>query len=482
MKKISYFIAVIGLFLLLQIGNSFAADQETRQIPGHSSGLENQTGVALTVYNVNLGLVKDRRELPLAVGTQEVRFMDVASQIIPTSVQIRSLKEPGTIHILEQQYEYDLLNAEKMLDKYVGREVKLYSKNPYSEREELVTATLLSNNGGPIFRIGGEITFGHPGRIIFPEVPANLIAKPTLVWLIRNSLASPQTVEASYLTNGITWRADYIVSLNEAEDRADISGWVTIDNRSGATYRDATLKLIAGDVQRVRDALEFRGKTLGAEMAGQAAPQFEEKELFEYHLYSLDRPATIRENQTKQIGLVVADAVPIRKEYIYRGADFLFHDRHAGFISNQRVSVFIEFENRRDYHLGISLPKGTLRVYKNDQDGNLQFVGEDAIDHIPVDEKVRVRLGNAFDIAVKRKQTDWKKLAADTFEAGFEIEIRNRKHEDVVVKVIEPIPGDWTILGSSHGYEKTEAFAAEFMVPVPKDKETKISYRVRMRL
>ena len=408
--------------------------------------------------------------------------MDVASKIIPTSVSIRSLVDPDTLQILEQNYEYDLLNPQKLLDKYVGKEVKLYYKNFYTEREEIVTATLLSNNGGPIFKIGDEITFGHPGRIIFPGVPENLISKPTLVWLIENSLSSAQRVEATYLTNGINWRADYVVTLNDKDDRADLSGWVTIDNKSGTTYKNAKLKLVAGDVNRVQDEYEYRDKMLRvAESAAKAAPQFEEKEFFEYHIYTLQRPSTIKDNQTKQISLVTADTIPVKKELLFYGARYYYYNQHGEVMSNQKVGVFVEMENKKEHNLGIPLPKGTVRVYKHDHEGSLQFVGEDSIDHTPKDEKVRVKLGDAFDVVGSRKQTDWKKIAYDTYEAGFEISLRNHKKEDVVVRVIEPIPGDWKMLSSSHEYKKTEAFTAEFNIPVPKDKEVKLTYRVRMR-
>ena len=225
MKKRFLFFAVVAV-LLLGIGYSASAVPEKGDKKSGilSTGLNDQTGVAVTIYNVNLGLVKDQREIKLKGGIGELRFMDVASQIIPTSVHIKSLIDPDSLQVLEQNYEYDLLNPQKLLDKYVGKDVKLYYKNPYSEREEIVTATLLSNNGGPIFRIGDEITFGHPGRIIFPELPENLISKPTLVWLIENNLSSAQKVEASYLTNGINWRSDYVVTLNDKDDMADLSG------------------------------------------------------------------------------------------------------------------------------------------------------------------------------------------------------------------------------------------------------------------
>lgn len=478
-------INIILLFVLATIspGPIAYAGSNDGKMEALSSGLDDQRGVAITVYNVNLGLVKDRREIKLPKGTGDLRFMDVASKIIPTSVSIKSLVEPESLRILEQNYEYDLLNPQKLLDKYVGKEVKLYQKNSYSEREEILTATLLSNNGGPIFKIGDEITFGHPGRIIFPGVPENLISKPTLVWLLENSLSSAQKIEASYLTDGINWRADYVLTLNDKDDMADLSGWVTIDNKSGTTYKNAKMKLVAGDVNRVRDEHEYKDKMLrfAKAEAMPAAPQFKEEEFFEYHIYTLQRTSTIKENQTKQISLVTAGDIPVRKELIFQGAKYYYYNQYGDAMSKLKVGVFVQIENRKENNLGMPLPKGVVRVYKNDTEGSLQFVGEDSIDHTPKDEKIRVKLGDAFDVVGGRKQTDWKKIAYDTYEAAFEISLRNHKKEDVTVKVVEPIPGDWKMLVNSHDFIKTEAFTAEFNIPVPKDKEVKLTYRVRMR-
>jgi hypothetical protein len=441
-----------------------------------------QTGVALTVYNVNLGLVKDRRSINLARGQGELRFMDVASQIIPASVHITSLADPESLHILEQNYEYDLMSPQKLMDKYVGKEVRLYQKNPYSEREELVAATLLSNNNGPIYRIGSEITFGHPGRVILPGLPESLIAQPTLVWLLDNTLAKPQTVEASYLTGGISWKADYVMTLNEDDSKSDLTGWVTIDNKSGAAYRNATLKLVAGDVNRVKEEQYgglMRNKAMLAEAA--PAPQFKEEGFFEYHIYTLQRPSTIKDNQTKQISLITADAIPVKKEFLFQGDNYYYFGQYGEVTGNKKVGVFVEIANRKEEKLGIPLPKGTVRVYKRDRDGGLQFIGEDAIDHTAKDEKVRIKVGDAFDVVGSRKQTDWKKIASDTYEAAFEITIRNHKAEEVVVRIVEPIPGDWQMISASHDFKKGDAHNAEFSIPVKKDGEAKLTYRVRMR-
>jgi hypothetical protein len=475
--------ALIVMLMIIGFWTAASAEKVEEKTGVFSSGIDDRKGMAITIYNVNLGLVKEQRAIKLSKGTGELRFMDVASQIIPTSVHIKSLIDPDSLHVLEQNYEYDLLSPQKLLDKYIGKEVKLYYKNPYTEREEVVTATLLSNNGGPIFKIGDEITFGHPGRIIFPGVPENLISKPTLVWLIENSLPSSQKVEVSYLTNGINWRADYVLTLNEKDDGADLSGWVTIDNKSGAIYTNAKLKLIAGDVNRVKDENEYRDKMLRGAMkeAVPATPQFKEEAFFEYHIYTLQRTSTIKENQTKQISLVTAGDIPVKKELIFQGAKYYYYNQFGEAISNQKVGVFVQIENKKENNLGMPLPKGIVRVYKYDTEGSLQFIGEDSIDHTPKDEKIRVKLGDAFDVVGSRKQTDWKKIASDTYEAAFEISLRNHKNEDVTVKVLEPIPGDWKMLSHSHDYMKTEAFTAEFNIPVPKDKEVKLSYRVRMR-
>ncbi|MGA7826692.1 MAG: DUF4139 domain-containing protein [Geobacteraceae bacterium] len=467
----------LGMILMLSLPLSAGA---TVAGPAASSTLKDQTGVALTIYNDNLGLVKDQREITLPKGLGELRFMDVASEIIPASVSIKSLSGAGRFRILEQNYEYDLLNPQKLLDKYVGKELKLYQKNPYTEREEIVTATLLSTNGGPIFRIGKDITFGHPGRVLLPGVPENLISQPTLVWLVDSGAATTRKIEASYLTNGISWRADYVLTLNEKDTRADLTGWVTLDNKSGTAYRNARLKLVAGDVNRVREAAPYQNRMLKTAMA-EAAPEFREEGFFEYHIYSLERPSTIKNNQTKQIRLLQATDIPVKKELLLSGDRRYFSAPYGEPDNNSKVGVFLEIENRKANNLGIPLPKGTVRVYKQDSDGSLQFAGEDAIDHTPKDEKLRVKLGDAFDVVATRKQTEWKKLASDTYEAAFEITLRNHKTEDVFVKVVEPIPGDWTMLSASHPWKKGDAFTAEFNVPVTKDGESKLSYRVRMR-
>ncbi|MGO9613158.1 MAG: DUF4139 domain-containing protein [Dissulfurispiraceae bacterium] len=475
-SKITSFI--LAPVLLVCFVCCFGYAEETSSLPVLSTTLNDQVDVAVTIYNANIGLVKDRRRLVITKGIEELKFMDVASSIIPTSVQIKSITSANDFFVLEQNYEYDLINTKKLLDKYVGKELKLYYKNPFTEREETTSAMLLANNDVPIYKIGGEITFGHPGRIILPEIPADMVSRPTLVWLLKNSYADAQVIEATYLTENINWKADYVITLNDKDTRADISGWVSIENNSGTAYKNAKVKLVAGDINRVKEGNEY----VAPMMAGRAkaeAPQFKEETFFEYHMYTLQRPTTIKDRQTKQISFLDVSDIPVEKRFICRGERYYYNQ--MGDPVKQKVGVYIEIENRKENNLGMPLPKGIARTTKRDNEGGLQFIGEDSIDHTPANEKIRIKLGDAFDVVTTRKQTDWKKVAYDTYEAAYEISIRNHKPEDVTVKVLEPIPGEWNILSSSHEYSKKEAFYAEFNVLVPKDDQVTLSYRVRMR-
>ncbi|MBI5374027.1 MAG: DUF4139 domain-containing protein [Candidatus Schekmanbacteria bacterium] len=469
------------MIFLFQLSSIAAAEKEDGKNWLITCEDETQTGIALTVYNNNLGLVKDQRSMSIPKGIGEIRFMDVAADIIPASVSIKSIVKPDSLNILEQNYEYDLLSPGKLLDKFVGKEIKLYQKNPYTEREEVVTATLLANNEKPVFQIGNEITFNHPGRIIFPSVPENLISKPTLVWLAENNLRDEQKVEVSYLTEGINWQSDYVLILNEKDDAADLSGWVTIDNKSGTTYKNAKLKLVAGDVNKVERKVRRKGAVFMAADIAEAAPQFKEEGFFEYHIYTLQRPATVKDNQTKQINLITAEGIKVKKEFRFSSNNYNYFDSDPGFGGEQKVKVFIEIANRKENNLGIPLPKGIIRTYKGDTEGSLQFIGEDSINHTPENEKITIKIGEAFDVVGERKQTDWRKLANDTYESAYEITLRNHKKEDITVKVTEPIPGDWTIILSSHEYKKPDASTAEFNINVPNDGEAKLIYRVRVR-
>jgi len=431
----------------------------------------------VTIYNGNLGLVKDVREIRLATGTTEVQFMDVAAQIDPTTVHLKSITDPAGLKILEQNYEYDLLSSAKLMEKYVGKRVRLYQPDgSYHE------ATLLSTNG-PVYEINGQIHLGHNGRLILPALPENLVSRPTLAWLLRNQVTTPQRVEASYMTSGITWRADYVLVLSPADTRGDLTGWVTIDNKSGALYRNAVLKLVAGDVNRAREprrqlqALEAAAR---APSVDEARRDFVSEGFFEYHLYTLDGRTTIKDNQTKQLSLLAATDIGIDKQLIYYGAQDYYRTSYGTPVSNQKIGVYLEIKNNQANRLGVPLPKGRVRVYKADAGGSHQFIGEDWIDHTPRDERVKIKMGEAFDVVGERTQRDFRKVGPRTWEVEWEISLRNHKKEAQTVTVIEPVPGDWQVLQASHPAEKIEAHTLRFRVDVPKENAVKVVYRVRV--
>jgi hypothetical protein len=465
-------ISVTLITFLLSIQTSFAAPL--------TSTIKDQQNVSVTIYNSNVGLVKDTRLIDLKSGTHELKFMDVAAKIDPTTVHIKSLTNGTGFDVLEQNYEYDLLNPQKLLEKYVGQKVQLATMNPETKKEEILEAILLSTQGGNIFQIGDKIHIGHPGRILLSKIPENLIPQPTLLWMLENRSSKPQKLEASYLTSGMNWKADYVAVLNKLDTLTDLTGWVTIDNRSGATYQNALLKLVAGDIHRVQPEMRMDyARPMAA--AKEASQQFKEESFFEYHLYTLDRRTTIKDNQTKQMTLLDANQVPIKKLFIFSGSPQYYYYQMDQGSNKQKIGVFLELENTKKNNLGIPLPKGTIRVYKEDKDGSLQFVGEDRIDHTPKDEKFKIKIGEAFDVVGERVQTDYKRLGRNLFEVGFEVSLRNHKKEDIKVLVEEPIPGDWEMLSNTHSYEKLSAHLIRFDVPVAKDKEVKVKYRIRFR-
>jgi hypothetical protein len=462
------------LLLAIALGAGEVASAATVSV-----GREVQKDVMVTIYNGNLGLVKDVRETRLSMGTTDVQFQDVAALIDPTSVHLKSLSDPAGLKILEQNYEYDLLSSQKLMEKYVGKRVRLYQTDgTYHD------ATLLST-AGPVFEINGQIHLGHNGRLVLPALPENLVAKPTLVWLLRNQSPAAQKIEASYLTGGITWKADYVLVVNAADTRGDLTGWVTIDNKSGATYGNAALKLVAGDVNRAPSprsparAMELAAKAASVD---QARRDFQSEGFFEYHLYTLDGRTTIKDSQTKQLSLMTAADVPIGKQLIYYGAQDYYRTSYGMPLSNQKVAVLLELRNSKEHRLGVPLPRGKVRVYKADASGSSQFIGEDWIDHTPKDERVKIKLGDAFDLVGERVQKEWRKIATNTWEVEWEITLRNHKKDDQTVTVIEPVPGDWQVVHATHKHEKPEAHTLKFDVPVPREGASKLTYRVRVRV
>ena len=453
-------------------------------------------GVHLTIYNNNFALVKDRRELdePLRAGLNIVRFRDVASTIDATSVHFRSLTDP-TATVDEQNYEFDLVNANKLLHKYIDKPITVYTTDgrmyegnlmSYDNRQ-LVLAEDRKN--GPIFMVErGE----NVKRIQFSRLPGGLLTRPTLVWEIAAEKEGKHLVEVSYIANSIRWRADYNMVLSDDDTTIDVSGWVTLQNNTGTRYTDASVKLLAGDVrQDLRQVNWGYGQAYYKQMT-QLKPTSEKgddpsRAFGEYRMYKLPETSTVNNNQIKQVELITAEKVPVEKTYLYDGAKVSWNryqrywDAGWGGEKNKKVNVLVEFENRAARNLGIALPSGKCRVYKADTDKSLEFIGEDSIPHTPRDEKVTLYIGDAFDIVGERKQTEFKKITDHVIEESFEIKIRNHKEEAVTVKILEKLYrwAGWKMLKKSHDYDQLDSRTIIFPVKVEKDGETRVTYRVR---
>ncbi|HOD48600.1 MAG TPA: DUF4139 domain-containing protein [Candidatus Hydrogenedentes bacterium] len=460
---------------LTLVASSFAQEPAMQAA---QTDVNQQTDIAVTAYNSGIALVRDVRKLDLPQGEVELKFMDVAQQIRPETVGLRSLAQAGSVVILEQNYEYDLISPQKLMEKYVGKEVKLINFSTEIGFYEKA-AELLSINEGPVFRIEDQIFLGHPGNVVVPEIPDNLIAKPSLIWQVRNNLGA-QELEATYITGGISWKADYVLTLAKTDKSLDISGWVTMDNQSGATYENARLKLVAGDVNIAPPRVAAKGMIVEAAVMSAPAPMPREESFAEYHLYTIPRRTTIKQNQSKQVALLSGSGVQCEKIYEFRGMVDFYSNRFPP-MKDQHVDVFLKFQNKEENSLGIPIPAGIMRIYQEDSEGMLQFAGEDRVDHTPKDEEIRLRMGKAFDVVADRIQKDYSVISDNVHEAEFEIVVRNHKEQDVVVDIVEPMPADWNILSKSHEFVKKDAHTAVFGVPVPKDGEATVTYRVRVR-
>lgn len=451
------------------------------------STLNDQQSVAVTIYNNNLALVKDQRKVKLNRGINNLALRDVSAQIRPETALFRSLSHMGSINTLEQNFDFDLLTPQKLLEKYIGKTVGVIRTNPATGTEATEQATVLSANNGVVIKIGNRIETGIPGRIVYDNVPANLRDRPTLVTKLNNKSTAEQTVELSYLTGGLGWKADYVAELNAKEDHLDLSGWVTLTNTSGTSYNNAKLQLVAGDVNRVQNIYP-RAVAMGnkVEMMTDVGASMAEETLLEYHLYTLDRTTTIAENQTKQVALLSASNVPVRKELVLRGADYYYGSSYGDLGQKMKVGVFVEFDNKEAAKLGMPLPKGIMRVYKKDSQGNAQFVGEDNIDHTPKNEVVRLKLGEAFDVTADKKQTDFKILPPPAkghrmIESAYQIVLKNAKKERVTIAVQEPIPADWKIIKESHPSQKATSNTAVWKIEIPAEGKVSLSYRVQVK-
>ncbi|HNG76518.1 MAG TPA: DUF4139 domain-containing protein [Candidatus Obscuribacter sp.] len=449
--------------------------------------------VAITVYNQNFGLVKDTREINLKGGINFLRFEDVAAAIDPTTVSFTSLTAPNSVAVREQNYQFDLMDESTILARSLGKTVKFRQYLSGGAVRE-ITGTLLSSpsvtvadsNGNIsqrgqsiVVKTGSGIIVGASGELEIAELPEGLVAKPSLLWKLECDKAGAHNTEISYQTQGMNWKCDYVAVANADDSSCDLTSWVTIDNKSGATYKNAALKLMAGDVHKVQQpsAAPMMERAMAMDAVA-AEPQFSEQSFAEYHLYSLKGRTDVRDNETKQLTLFNASAVPVKKLYVLESNNSYYGGDGQ---QKQKVNVKLELANSKDNNLGMPLPKGKVRVYKKDQDGALQFVGEDEIDHTPKDEKVRVYIGDAFDIAAERVQTGQQQISERVQRQSYSISLRNHKKEAVTVTCVEHAWGDWKIVNSSMPYTRKDSHTFEFNVKVAPDTEEKLTYTIEIK-
>lgn len=455
----------------------------------------------LTIYNQNFAVVRDTVPLDLKAGVNEIRFSGATANLEPDSVILRDPTGGRTLQILEQNYRNDPVTQELLLSLNEGKTIEFVNERLKDNTtvREMISGKIIRSGyvpgGGmeqPIIEVDGKLMFSLPGQPLFPSLGDNTILKPTLNWLLRSDSTGKFDAEVSYVTGGFSWEADYNLVAPETGDTVDLIGWITMNNQSGKTFTDAKIKLLAGDVNKIQskskpESLMYtRMATLAADAM---APAVTEKDFDEFHLYTLSRATTLHDRETKQVEFVRAEKVKAPAIYVYDGAlpGYRFYgglnmDQGYGSESNKKVWVFREFVNSKTNQLGVALPKGKLRFYRRNDDGQLEFTGENEIDHTPREETIRVRTGNSFDLVGERKQTDFKTDRSDKWTTEtFEIKLRNRKKELVEIRVVEHLYrwNNWRITSSSQEFKKTDAQTIEFRVPVKPDEEKTVTYTVR---
>lgn len=425
--------------------------------------------ISLTVYNSDLGVVRELRQLTFEKGSGRIAFTDVASQIDATSVTLEMADPKQAVQILEQNYAYDLVSPDKIYGKYVDQEIEVVT-----EKGESFVGTLLSFTGGylVIKQSDGRIRSIAQGvvrDVTFPELPEGLITRPTLFWLYNSNFAGEADAVVSYQTGGVSWSAEYVGLLSPDEKALNLSGWVSLNNHSGKTYRDAKLKVVAGDINRVSPQRpKFRGGADVVALASQEAAGFEEKPFFEYHLYTLPRPATIADNEIKQISMFDPAQAVVEKEF-----------RYSAEPGQTKVSIQIKMNNSKEVGLGIPLPAGRVRIFKADTDGSLILLGEDRIDHTPRNEEIKLKIGDAFDIVGETSVVSRRRISERVEETDFRIELRNQKEIPVTVIVSKQLNGFWEILSASIDYVKKSTTEVQWTITVLPASKSVIDFTVR---
>jgi hypothetical protein len=456
---------------------------QAETVHDHTSTAADREATAVTVYNNDLALVKEVRKVELTSGVNRLALREVSAQMRPETALLKATSGKP-VELIEQNFDFDLLTPGKLLDKYVGREVTVIRTNPATGAETREKATVLAAGQGVVLRFADRIETGVPGRLAFDDVPSNLRDRPTLSVLL-DAAGGKQSLELSYLTSGLSWSADYVANLSSDGSKLDLSGWVTLTNKSGTGFNDATLQLVAGNINRVRERAGAY-PVAAAPMALKsfaAAPR--EEALGDNHLYTFDRPTSVADNQTKQLALLSASSVPVKREYLLTGSDYYYREAQIGQIGQKlKPSVFIQFDNKgtnKEGSLGKPLPAGVVRVYAKDSKGAAQFVGEDRIDHTAKNETVKLRLGEAFDVTADRKQTNFKRISNSVSESSYRLDIRNAKDEPVTVHVLETLSGDWEVLSETAKHVKDSSHQLSWFITVPANGAAALEYTARVK-
>jgi hypothetical protein len=444
-----------------------------------TSTLDDVRSVNLTIYNGALALVHDRRHIDLQAGDNRLAWRDVGASMDATSAILEDLTTPGAVRVVEQNFNFDLLKPSTILDKYVGRDVTVVHLRPLPGRPQRETAKLLADNDGVVLQYADRIETGlADGYIIYPSLPPDLRDRPTLVLDLASDHAGAADLDLSYLTGGLDWHADYVGVVSPGDDKMDLQGLITLSNTSGTSFPNARLQLVAGNVN-IAQPLEAPAPS-GA-MQTTDAYSVTQQNFFEYHLYTLEHPTSVLNNQTKQVSLLAAHGVPIVKTLELRGSDSYYYNQDADLGEKLKVGVYVTFANQGG-ELGIPLPGGIVRLYKNDSGGTSQFLGSDRIDHTPRNQDVRLHLGDSFDVTANKKQLTFKGLGGCSYASDYRVVLSNAKAEPASVLVVEPIPGDWQITAENLRHVKTSSSTANWTVTVPADGSATLDYSVRVKL
>lgn len=466
-----------------------------------------QSQPSLTIYNQDFAVVRQDLPLDLKSGENQFNMNDITMHVEPDSVILRDPSGKHSLQVLEQNYRADPVSQMSLLSLYEGRTIDFELPDHSTIKGKVIRSGYVrpdyfnpNNYGGaaeePIIEVGGQLRFGLPGTPIFPDLTAETILKPRLEWLIATDKAGKFPAEFSYITGGMSWQADYNIVAPEKGDVVDIVGWVTIDNRTGKAFENAHIKLMAGDVNKIQpNAMNgVLARKAAMELSAAMAPAVTEKAFDEYHLYTLGRATTLRDRETKQVEFIHASGVASKQIYVYDGAKIDFNryggwnwenirnDHSYGTESNPKIWVMREFVNSQANHMGMPLPKGRVRFYRRNDDGQMEFTGENMIDHTPRDETVRIYTGNSFDLTGERRRTNYTvDNKQDAATETFEIKVRNHKKEPVEIRIVEHLyrGKNWTVAANSDKYVKKDSQTIEFPVTVAPDGEKVITYTAR---